>query len=393
MTNGLGGMDGLNGVSPVPLVQRGVGMGPSPLTHERRQRSTVLQEHGTEEPETAFYSHNAPYLQSPPNSHSSPRAPNGLLSPPGRADVEQSSKVAQDFVLDCLPFQSPLVNRLSTVEHDAPYSRQAPYGSPNSSLRQVMDAMSRDQIGCMSGLAPAHMHNLDFSFDSSRDDDWRTDTFALKTRSCPSPMGPMSFSQISDPAAIPALEPTPWSDPRSCRTEQRVESVMRHAHDTGFDTFEDLATAYYKTELDKSSSPLSTEQHLSRSKRLPRVISEVYHATESWPDWERRPFCQQLLETTAAMLRSEASAKDSLVANSLQSKDTWGVSEAVESLKEMVQQEMPYSWAINKALVEKGDGGDDPSDAPASYVALATILLQRCSGRVPREQLLRMVEA
>jgi len=183
------------------------------------------------------------------------------------------------------------------------------------------------------------MHNLDYSFDSSRDEDWETDAFGLKTRSCPSPMGQISFSQISDHAAISALEPMLWKDSGACRTEERVESVMRHAHDTGFDTFEDFATAYYKTDLNKSS-PLSTEQHWSRSKRLPRVISEVYQATGSWPHWERRGFCQQILHTATAMLTSEASAKDSQLAYSLQNKDTLSVSETLESMKDMVQQEV-----------------------------------------------------
>ncbi|KAG5977693.1 hypothetical protein E4U55_006603 [Claviceps digitariae] len=397
MTNGLGSMDSHNGASSVHLTQRGVGMGPSPLSQEQRQRSTMLQEHGMEESESALYSHNAPYLHSPPNSHHSPQAPNGLLSPPGRTDFETSSKVSQDFVLDCLRLQGQLVNRLSTVEHDAPYSRQAQFGSPNSSLPQVMDPISRDHMGCMSGLTPANMHNLNYSLDGSRDDDWRTDAFGLKSRSCPSPMGQMSFSHISDTAAIPALEPMLWKDSRNCRTEERVESVMRRAQDSGFDTFEDFATAYYNSNFNKSS-PLSTEQHLSRSKRLPRVISEVYQAAESWPQWERRGFCQQILHTATAMLKSETSAKGSHLVHSVQNKDTLNAGETLESMKEVVQQELPYSWALNKALAEERGGADTP-DGPgsgsgsASNLALATILLQRCSGRVPREQLLRLVEA
>ncbi|KAG5921460.1 hypothetical protein E4U42_005842 [Claviceps africana] len=393
MTSNLGSMDGLNSFGSVPLTQRGVGVGSSPLAHERQRASAMLQEHGVEEKDSTFYPHNAPYLQSPPNSQPSPQGPNDLLSPPARADFEPSGKVSQDFVLDCLQFQGQLVNGLNTAEHDAPYSRQTQYGSPNSSLTQAMDSISRGQVGCMSSLAPTHVHNLDYSFDGSRDDDWRTDAFGLKTRSCPSPMGQMSFAHMAEPVVIPALEPMVWKDSRTCTTEERVESVMRQAHEAGFDTFEDFATAYYKTDLNKAS-PLSTEQHLSRSKRLPRVVSDVYQAAETWPQWERRGFCQQILATAATMLTSEASARDGHLAYLLQKQDVSRVSEGLELMGKRAQQELPYSWTLNKALVEEGDvahAAEGPGSS--SYIALATVLLQRCSGRVPREQLLRVVEA
>ncbi|KAG6002744.1 hypothetical protein E4U21_002801 [Claviceps maximensis] len=198
------------------------------------------------EPESTFYPHNGPYLHSPPNSHSSPQAPNGLLSPPGRAEFEKSCKVSQGFGVDCLRVQSQV---------------------PNSSLPQVMGSMSRDELGFMSGLAPAHGQNLDFSFDGSRDDDWRTDAFGLRTRSCPSPMAQMSFGQISGHAGIPGPESMLWKDDGSCRTEERVERAMQHVRDTGFETFEDFATSYYKTNVSKSSG-LSTEQQLSLATML-----------------------------------------------------------------------------------------------------------------------------
>lgn len=137
LMSSLGSMNNLNGVGSTLSMQRGVDMSPLPLTHEERRQSTMpilrtdsAQERGLEESEPNFYSQSAQYLHTPPNSHPSPQAPNGLPSPPGRPDHEQSS------MLDCLRFQSQLVNRLSTVEHDAPCTRQTQYGSPVSSLPQ-----------------------------------------------------------------------------------------------------------------------------------------------------------------------------------------------------------------------------------------------------------------
>ncbi|GAB0138071.1 hypothetical protein EsDP_00006317 [Epichloe bromicola] len=372
------------------------------MTNEQR-RSTMpipptgsgVQEHVMEDSEPAFYAHNAQYLRSPPNSHHSPQAPDGLLSPPGRPDFEQQSDEAcQDFfVLDCLPFQSQLVHRLSTMEQDAaPYPGQPQYNSsPGSSLPQGMDAMNQDHVGCMSAFTPAaHMHDLDLSFDGSRND-WTTEAFGLKTRSSPSPMIQMSFPQMPDlpdlPDArlVPALElepmpdsccilpPPPRASPsppeaRGSRTEETVESVMRRARDdAGFDTFEDVATAHCETSFGNASAP-STEQHPSRGRR------------------------REILRTVTATLGSEASRKQSQLASRLLSTDaaSSSVAESLESMKKIVQQELPNSWALNEALAsERGTG----SSADGSNVVLAAILLQQFSGRVPKKQLLRVVEA
>ncbi|KAG6040929.1 hypothetical protein E4U41_006580 [Claviceps citrina] len=379
-------------------LERGVEMGSSPLSHLRR-RCAMLQDDGVVGSEPAFFPHNVHCLDSPPNSHSSRQAPNGLLSPPDRRDFEQSSKVPQDFVLDYLRFQSQLVNRQSTGEHDAPYTaRQAHYGSPNSSLPQDvgMDPINRDHMGCINAFPPPHVHNLDYSLD-----DWRSDALGLKTGSSPPPMGQMSFPHITE-AAVAGFEPmldtsvlprphneNPAGAPsKGSGEEERLESVMRHAHEVGFNTFEDVATAYYKTDS-RNSSALSTEQQLSRSRRLPRMISDVYQATEGWSQWERWGFRQEILQTAMAMVRSEASGTDSPLASLLQSNDGPNGSETLESLMEMAQQALPHSWALNRAMVD--GGGADSSDA--SQIALAAMLLQQCCGKVPRERLLGVLEA
>lgn len=195
-----------------------------------------------------------------------------------------------------------------------------------------MDSINQEHMECMTAFPPPHADNLDFPFDSSQDD-WTIDAFGLKTRSCPSPMGQVSFAQIPNPA-LPVLEPMLDNS-----TEERVESVMRHAQATGFDTFEDIATAYYKTNF-KDSSALSTGQHSSHSKRFSRVISDVYQATESWPQWDRRGFREEILDTAMAMLNAEASGKGSQLASALQNKGASSVSESLQSMKKTVQQEV-----------------------------------------------------
>lgn len=93
-------------------------------------RPPMLQTNGTCENhiEESESSPNGRYLNSPPNSHSSSlRTQNGLLSPPGRSDPEPSAKVSQDFVLDCLHFQSQLLNRHDNLEHNPSYPSQESY--------------------------------------------------------------------------------------------------------------------------------------------------------------------------------------------------------------------------------------------------------------------------
>lgn len=60
-------------------------------------------------------------LGSSPQTQSSPEA-NGLLSPPGHPLGDRSSKVPHDFVLDCLRFQTHLLNRLNSLQQEASFN-------------------------------------------------------------------------------------------------------------------------------------------------------------------------------------------------------------------------------------------------------------------------------
>lgn len=77
-------------------------------------------------------------LGSPQHTQSTPEA-NGLLSPPGHPLGDRSSKVPHDFVLDCLRFQTHLLNRLNSLQQEASFNPSytpshslAPQGKPQS---------------------------------------------------------------------------------------------------------------------------------------------------------------------------------------------------------------------------------------------------------------------
>ena len=57
-------------------------------------------------------------VTSPPHSQPSLQ-PHGLLSPPSHLGPDQGAKVSQDFMLDCLRFQTQLLDRLNNLQAEA----------------------------------------------------------------------------------------------------------------------------------------------------------------------------------------------------------------------------------------------------------------------------------
>lgn len=135
---------------------------------------------------------------------------------------------------------------------------------------------------------------------------------------------PMDISTSSAPAAAP--QPAPLEPPRpaassvassdadgpdACRPppkdaslDERIEYVLACAEAAGFDGFDSLAAAYYTGAFDESSL-LAAEQRLSRNRRLPKVLAEVFAAAGAWSAWERRGFYEEILQSAESMLVAE----------------------------------------------------------------------------------------
>lgn len=91
---------------------------------------------------------------------------------------------------------------------------------------------------------------------------------------------------------------------RNASLDERFETIMRHVDAAGFKSFDDLVTAYYSSTFSETS-PLVIEQHLSRNRRLPKVIADVFQATNNWTPWERCGFHEEILKTAESMLIPE----------------------------------------------------------------------------------------
>lgn len=325
-------------------------------------------------------------LNSPPQTHSSPEA-NGLLSPPGHPLSDRISKVPQDFVLDCLRFQTHLLNRLNSLQQEtnftpsyAPNNGVPPQGelqyraSSTPLLREAtwtnldlaLDSMTQaEQVSCVDAFSPAHAEAMEFSFDSNVDA-WKTETMS-KTRHSHASNNPLAFSALTaanTPSAVlgspimtgsnPNIRPTPQPGTRNASLNDRLESIMENVQAAGFDSFDALVSAYYCDTFGETSS-LANEQRLSRNRRLPKVIDDVFRATKEWSSWERRGFQEEILKTAESMLISEgAGARSSLmtkIAPLLESHDATSpvaTAEALVNLKRSIQDEV--SKSVIKAI-------------------------------------------
>lgn len=87
---------------------------------------------------------------------------------------------------------------------------------------------------------------------------------------------------------------------------------MKEANAVGFDNLDNLFVAYYCASF-SGTSPLATQQRLSRQRRLPNVLAEVLKSSERWTQSERQSFHEEIQRAGQALARSETSAVRGIV--------------------------------------------------------------------------------
>lgn len=148
---------------------------------------------------------------------------------------------------------------------------------------------------------------------------WKSDSFCQTSRQTPSTTSSHLPSISSDTHGTtvatelsPDIPTSPIMSAKNASLDERFEWILECAQATGFESFDAMVTAYYNASFGESS-PLGNEQRMSRNRRLPRVIADVFHAASQWSDWERRGFHEEILKTTETMLFSEGdSARNTL---------------------------------------------------------------------------------
>ncbi|KAH6959755.1 hypothetical protein BKA56DRAFT_500945 [Ilyonectria sp. MPI-CAGE-AT-0026] len=180
--------------------------------------------------------------------------------------------------------------------------------------------------------------------------------------------------------------------------DERLEYVLSCTRAAGFESFDALVTAYYNGNFE-DSSPLAIEQRLSRNRGLPSVVADVFRDARRWSDWERRGFDEELLKTTESMLVSEGEDSRSSLESLLSmlsappnGGDGSGTSasqaQATLAMKKVMQNELPNLWALMMAFSAEHK---DVWQRNRSNTVLAAILLLRYPGRIPNDQLLKLV--
>ncbi|KAL7798711.1 hypothetical protein V8C43DRAFT_242886 [Trichoderma afarasin] len=382
--------------SPPPMPQD-----KTPISQSQVQQPAMYERPGNEA-ELVFQHlpHNT--LNSPAQTQPSPEA-NGLLSPLGQPPSERVSKVPHDFVLDCLRFQTQLLNRLNSLQQEAHFTPS--YTPSNAAPPQTLDNLTQpEHTQCSDSFSPTNTEAMEFSYESSADL-WKTDTVP-KSRPPPTSDNSITFPPLpaaATPSAVLSspvpegprqnLQPAPQSVTQAALGE-RIGTIMETVQAAGFDSFDGLVSAYYCDTFGEASS-LANEQRLSRNRRLPKVIADVFQATKGWSTWERRGFQEEILKTAESMLISEgAGARSSVMSKIEPLIDSYDptnpdvTADALINLKRSIQDELPNSWALTMALAS---GTRNSFQRDRSNTALATTLLVNFSGRIPKDQLLQIL--
>ncbi|KAL7906322.1 hypothetical protein GGI35DRAFT_487513 [Trichoderma velutinum] len=385
----------------------GIESSPPPMHQEKApiiqsQMQSAMYERSDNEAELIFQHLPRNTLNSPAQTQSSPEA-NGLLSPPGHPLSERVSKVPHDFVLDCLRFQTQLLNRLNSLQQEAHFTPS--YTPSNAAPPQPLGNLTQpEHAQCSDSFPPNHTEAMEFSYEPSGDL-WKTDAMP-KSRPPPASDNSMTFPPLTAAATPSAVLSSPVAEGSNqdlrpalqsvtqAALGERIGSIMETVQAAGFDSFDALVSAYYCDTFGEAS-PLANEQRLSRNRRLPKVIDDVFQATKGWSTWERRGFQEEILKTAESMLISEGAGARSFVMSKIEplldSHDPTNLeatADALFNLKRSIQDELPNSWALTMALAS---GTRNSFQRDRSNTALATTLLVNFSGRMPKEQLLQIL--
>ncbi|KAH8800370.1 hypothetical protein F5884DRAFT_757978 [Xylogone sp. PMI_703] len=184
--------------------------------------------------------------------------------------------------------------------------------------------------------------------------------------------------------------------PKPNKLGERVEYLVECARSAGFDSFDALVTAYYTAGFGESSS-LTNEQRLSRSRRLPRVVADVFNASSQWSDLERRGFHEEILKITESILGTECYTAGDILRAGIESftdaeshPDIIGMDKAILSIKMRVQSELPN---LSTLMIVLASQNRFMRQQGRSNMALVAMLLLQCGGGLPKSQILALVSA
>ncbi len=203
------------------------------------------------------------------------------------------------------------------------------------------------------------------------------------------------------------------SPENNLKLDERFKVILECINSIGFDNFDALVSAYYSEQFSESS-PLSHEQRISRKRRLPKVVAEVLQAAANWSDREREGLQEEVLKQTESVLVAEGNkARDLLVTSfgplnhAQNGSDTTSTVQVLLDAKKTIESEVRTCSTRYSQLIRRTDLKQLPNlwgllmalagenrvmwKRDRSNTALAAVLLLQCSGRLPNDQLHRML--
>jgi hypothetical protein len=226
----------------------------------------------------------------------------------------------------------------------------------------VLDNMGHtDRVHTLTAFTPAHTDGMDFTVEGAPEG-WKNEPYITKVRQMSS-ADSINFPQpptmnAADPTAGLAAPSASHHQPAApailplanATLDQRFEGVMRQVEAAGFDSFDDLVSAYYSGSF-TDPSPMANEQRLSRNRRLPNVIANISKAANDWTAWERRGYQDEILKTSEAVVLSEAMEGHTNLGNILSPLfdphngiNTAPAPETVLSVKKAIQNAVRMPW-------------------------------------------------
>ncbi|KAL0930109.1 uncharacterized protein CTRU02_214929 [Colletotrichum truncatum] len=174
----------------------------------------------------------------------------------------------------------------------------------------------------------------------------------------------------------------------------RVRHVMEQAAVVGFKSLDEVTTAYYTGAFEDRPS-LCHEQRLSRNRRLPRLLYNIYEAAKGWGDWERRGFQEQMILGAEELLVQEL---DTFVSRQKPGPNRNSTCHGMEkdlvrntedgstmARSQNVQNDLPNLWALITALLSRA-GPPRQENTPETVLGIIETLCYGSESQAERTQ-------
>ncbi|KAH7182284.1 uncharacterized protein B0J16DRAFT_400467 [Fusarium flagelliforme] len=326
--------------------------------------------------------------------HSADTLPSQGCVPPKEASAETNSITPHGLFLEVLQSQNKLLNRLDALQRDG---WDGSIGNISLTNPPVLPLHT---IPLSNNLRLNNTENgpaMEVDTEGTSES-WREGLMNLNVLRCgssdPQPLVSNHYTSTAD-MDLEFLPTESTDTPRSSMSvDDRLEYIVDAATKIGYDSFDALAKDYYNHTFEPSSS-IARKQRMSRNRRLPTVMSEIFSAANDWCEWERRGLFEEVVRMTESLLISEANDSQNLLEDKLEhfiktSAQGNMTSRPDLASKRFIENSLPTLWALLLALTMENRALRHNN---RSNVATSAILLLRYAGHLPKGQLLDLIGA